>query len=503
MIGDPARGREERLANREKALRDRIDDLLAGGQPRKLEDERRLNAALLVRDYLADAKRRTKAEDVRRVLKSADPESKGAFRIDRWTLDDGVTVIGLAEVERYRSEAFPLKKTATYLRLIGALAELRDMTAFDGQAELLARIGLDAAPDSHLRRSDEDNDPARRLAALLQHFAAVMAEKHDLTSLWRRAERAQASWDPQVGPVACETELNAGAFRADASPCPKNTYWYRGEAPPCPAIRIAGIPFGFVRSRFELSKQGGEASPEYVEGEAIVWWDVHLMIGPDGPFRAGAYLMRDCRTELTLDDGSVVAAPIANCDDGLPALAWVGDPPRVKRNREEWSVLLSPEWRAPRREDAPDPFDALYRPSKAPPGAHYEPEDEQPPHHYTSLIWIEPVSAGSIRRWLIEDRAFRVADERRIEPREAEGAGYTELPLWNRPGTLAWAVEAGLHTGVLERSFAEWIAAFDASLTETGERRRAEAERAEAELRERWRNLLEPPSEQMLDKKER
>lgn len=479
---------EERQKERRRDRERRIGALISGADPKRLNNRQRLNAALVLTRYVEQAIKKTSKDLVIQALQKVDGKGhSNTFRIDRWKLPEAIQQIGEAETKAFADKPYPLRTTVKFFRFIGSLAEQLGLPAFDGQSEMLEATGLEHTPPNYPPGvQDDDYLPERRLADLLDDFAAAMARCHDLSSLWLRAERIQAGWDPVVGPSAAffELEEHFGANKPISESC-----WYPGRLPPCPSVSIGKIPFASVSETFVLAPTEPGEPEEAIRGEAVAWWRMNLMIGPGGLNRVSAFIWWDSHVTLSLEDGSLRNAP---AHDGYPDLyAFCGPDPyaRVEHSGVSRPVSFTPEVSECLRRDNEHDWKTARRLF----GERY-PElerDKDMPQSFDPALMVKPVSPGIVRRWFVQNPGLTPKDLRPEEHFEAcaeEIRVHTERTLFSRPQTLAWAVEAALHQGLLEPRVAAWVEAYEPSLTTFERNWREQAERDADELRTRWRN---------------
>ncbi|MDP2083515.1 MAG: hypothetical protein U0934_04155 [Pseudotabrizicola sp.] len=308
----------------------------------------------------------------------------------------------------------------------------------DSQGALL--IALDLTVPGNIQPDDGMPLPEQRLSALINDHAAVAARNLDLARHFQRAERLQAGWNAKLPPelaVDLGTEGATGSFRA-TEPTDRQL-WLETAAPPLPTVAVARLPFGWLSGPFRLTNQAGET--EERPGQAMAYWDLHLAIGPTGPLSVGAYLVRTSSVDLEID-GHLLTLPDMQ-DDVQQIATSYPHAPKIDLSGDIWEVSCDAE--------------PVYRSRRA--GL-----DEDPPSETVPLLRVEPVSASSVRAWLMTPLDFFVEDGPlinavdRLEPLSLGGIG------WVRAESIARSVEIALRDGRLDDGFSRWLAQYQPAL---------------------------------------
>jgi hypothetical protein len=216
-----------------------------------------------------------------------------------------------------------------------------------------------------------------------------------------------------------------------------HSLWLEVEFPALPTVMIARIPFGIVEGAFKLTSQTLDKKKS-VAGSAVAYWDLHLAIGPSGPLNVGAYFVRSTSVELTLGD-DVFALPDLQ-DDVYQFVSGFPCEPVVSLDDIAWTVAFEGE-----------PF---YRPQR-----HISCE-ESPPSGSVPNAHVTPVTAASIRAWLMTPLSLDLPSGREagsIPMIDVLERHPSPAPGWIRAHCLARSLETALRDTTLESKFADWM----------------------------------------------
>lgn len=435
---------KDHTAEHVRRIRRRVAALSKGAAPKRLKDRQRLVAAAQVGLHVRLIREAGRSmseicEDLgERMGKGSRSQSVEPFRLHRWMLKGGATEVTDSLVAQYKNRPEPLRWTAVYLQLIEHLALMAGRDPIDSQGALLTALDLTVLDTT--QGDDGMPLPEQRLAALLNEHAAVAARNLDLAGHFQRAERLQVGWNAKLTPESAldlGTEAATGSFRA-TEPTDRQL-WLETAAPPLPTVAIARLPFGWLSGPFSLSNHAGETQER--PGQAVAYWDLHLAIGPTGPLSVGAYLVRTSSVDLEID-GHLFTLPDMQ-DDVQQITSGHPHAPKIGLSGDIWDVSCDAE--------------PVYRPQRA--GL-----DEDPPSETVPLLRIEPVSASSVRAWLMTPLDFVVDDGPwidavdRFDPSSLDGIG------WVRAESIARSVEIALRDGRLDNGFNRWLDQYQPAL---------------------------------------
>lgn len=246
-----------------------------------------------------------------------------------------------------------------------------------------------------------------------------MARQFDLARLFQQAERVQVGWNIQRGPDALvDLVPESSAVFSTREPVDRR-WWLEIAAPPLPSVAIARIPFGFLPGPFRLTNDAGESQD--LPGHAAAYWELHLAIGPSGPLSVGPYLLRGTSVDLVLE-GQTVTLPDQQ-DDIYQIVSGHPQSPKLLCDGKTWGVSseTQPFYRLPRRD-----------------------LDEEPPSTTVPNIRIEPVSASSVRFWLMTSMDLVPEDDAWIGAEDQLDQGAPWSTGWVRTESIARSVEAAL-----------------------------------------------------------
>ncbi len=490
---DHERGRRISARVREE-MQSRIDALIAGGDPKILNSDQRLRAALFISKLYAQAKALKHRPKEIETHCGAVTKAGEDFRIHRWMLRQSETAITPELKQRYAGKAEPARNVRIYLKLVAGLAEILAKDPFNLQQEFLTFTGLNAKPlppDPMLDPSEVQ--PELRLARLLRDHAAQMADRLDLVKLFQRAKRLQAGWNLHDGPVAKFLDPTfSGPF--DPKLPPTFVLWLEIEVPPYPSVKIGRIPYGFLAGSFSvvpLTDDGAEASQDratlILEGSATAYWELYLAIAPTGDMGVGSYMIRGSSVDIHLpmgDAGAMVSHTLRDAEDDLWSL-WPEEFQGARRRNQffqdgRWQVHLT-DAMAERFSSDPAFWPSCYRPERR--GGTLE---EHPPSHDIPYARIAPTTAQNILDWLLEDLSLPARLGGAAPMLDPSLYGETAVVTWNRGESFAFRVEAALHNGRLDAGFQDWVARYNASLSELKQKWFDDAQRDEGALRDRW-----------------
>jgi hypothetical protein len=346
-------------------------------------------------------------------------------------LKGGATEVTDNLVAQYKGRAEPLRSTAVYLQLLEHLALKAGRDPIDSQGALLT--ALDLPVQEHMQPDDGMPLPEQRLAALINEHAAVVARNLDLARLYQQAERLQAGWNIKQSPaelVDLANEEATGSFKSK-EPTDRQL-WLETAAPPLPTVAVARLPFGWLPGPFRLTNRAGETQER--PGQAVAYWELHLAIGPTGPLSVGTYLVRSSSVDLEID-GHLFMLP--DMQDDIEQIA-SGYPyaPKIGFNENVWEVSCESE--------------PVYRPRRA--GL-----DEDPPSETVPLLRIDPVSASSVRAWLMTPMDFVVDDGPQISAVDRLAPFSLDRIGWMRAESIARSLEIALRDGRLDEGFRRWL----------------------------------------------
>lgn len=467
-----------------------IELLLDGTRTKHLEGETRLLAARIVRklyERVLKPNGELSLEEITTHLENSPGIAPG-LKLHRWMLKKDETEITQDLIAYYRDRPEPQKKTRVYLRLVAALAELCEENPEDVMIAFVDETGLwDRLSSRTDGSSSDDLDPRFRLADLLRHQAAHIADRFDLASLFGRAERLQAGWNPDLGPEAIllhdalqpisATNTFAGAWEVDALPA-------------LPAALLASIPFGqftnagFILSQSEVDTRGpGRLIDGAIRrtGSATAFWDLYLAISPHAAGGVRPCFVRTTRLMVTLDDADTDEMEEFNVLPHNEALSGL---------LLDWRYACKIQHDGERNiffdQQTAEAFDQAFDSEKVYRNARRG-IDEDSPDNDLPFARIEPVTPRAIQDWLIDDLNYGSAEVRTIpelwEPHDAPAAA----PTWFITPSLARNLEIAIRRDALQSRFSDWITRFETSLTALEESRRQEMEETDLNLRARWR----------------
>lgn len=419
-----------------RLVRRRVAALVDGAAPKRLKDRQRLAAAAHVGMHVKLLREAgTSMSEICEYLGErigAGPRSQTGepFRLHRWMLKGSAIEVTDDLVAQYKGRAEPLRSTAVYLQLLEHLALMAGRDPIDSHGALLTALDLSV---KDLQSDDGIPLPEQRLAALINEYAAVVARNLDLAPLFQRAERLQTGWNAKLGPevlIDLATEEATGRFKS-TEPTDRQL-WLETAAPPLPTIALARFPFGWLPGPFRLTNQAGETQER--PGQAVAYWELHLSIGPTGPLSVGAYLLRSTSVDLEID-GHLFMLPDMQDDVDQIASSYP-HAPKIDLFGAIWEVSCAAE--------------PVYRPRRA--GF-----DEDPPSETVPLLRMDPVSASSVRAWLMAPMDFVLDDGPlisavdRLAPLALNGIG------WVRADSIARSLEIALRDGRLDEGFRRWL----------------------------------------------
>lgn len=429
-----------------RKLRNRVAALMSGSAPKRLTDRQRLAAAAHVGRLVKDARdggcsMTELCESLGRVMPSKSESSLGEpFRLHRWMLKGGAIEVTEALAAQYRGRPEPLRSTKTYLRLIEQLGLIAKRDPLECQGGLLTALDL---LEGRLQSSENDLLPEQRLSDLLHAHVARIAQKFDLVRLFQQAERVQGGWNIQRGPDAVVDLVPENSAFFSASEPFNRRCWLEIASPPVPSAAIARLPFGRLPGPFRLTNDAGESHER--PGHAVAYWELHLAIAPSGPLSVSAYLLRGTSVDLVLD-GEAIKLPDQR-DDVEQILTGDPQPPRIELDDVTWTISsvsceTLPFYRSQRR------------------GL-----DEYPPSETVPFLRIDPVSASSVRAWLMTSLSLMAKDGAwGIGAEDLCEGGPPRATGWIRIASIARSVEASLRDGLLEARFKDWLDRFRPNL---------------------------------------
>lgn len=428
---------KDRFEEHVRRVRRRVVALVdEGGAPKRLKDRQRLMAAAHIGLHVKLIREAgTSMSEIceylgERIGMGARTQSGEPFRLHRWMLKGSATEVTDELVAQYKGRAEPLRSTAIYLRLLEHLALMAGRDPIDSQGALLTALDLsvkDMQPDDGIPL------PEQRLAALINEHAAVVARNLDLARLFQRVERLQTGWNAKLGPevlIDLATEDATGKFKS-TEPTDRQL-WLETAAPPLPTIALARFPFGWLCGPFRLTNHAGETQER--PGQAVAYWELHLSIGPTGPLSVGAYLLRSTSVDLDID-GHIFMLPDMQ-DDVEQIASGYPHAPKIDLFGDIWGVSCAAQ--------------RVYRTQRA--GF-----DEDPPSETVPLLRMDPVSASSVRDWLMTPMDFVLDDGPlisavdRLAPFALDGIG------WVRADSIARSLEIALRDGRLDEGFRRWL----------------------------------------------
>ncbi len=473
-----------------------IGRLRDGKVKKHLEGEIRLKAALFVRSRygaLLKPQGQFTMDEITRHLENFDGIPRG-LKIHRWMLKKTVSEITPELVADYRERPEPQKKTWMYLKLVAALADMAGQDPDDAMIAFMDQTGLsDRLSSRPLDWIDEDLDPRLKLSDLLRHHAAHTAEQFDLASLFERAERLQAGWNPDRGPKAILLE---DAFQRFTPASVFSGAWVVDALPPLPAVALASIPFGHLGDAgFVLEPAitpDGDDGPDdrqqerHMTGTATAFWHLHLAIAPQPGGGVQPCLLRTTRLSVTLDIGQDAEVLRADFDvdphqDDLyelapgnlrPASIELDGRRRITFDQETWKRLQKLENKG-----------RVYRESR-----RNDETDEGPPHESIPLARLVSVAPQSIQDWLLDDLELAGAQVLRSPILSTFDSPTQDWPrTWFIAPSLARDLELAIRHDALQVGFRDWVTAYEASLKALEEERLTEMTAADLALRARWR----------------
>jgi hypothetical protein len=432
----------EHAAKQLQKMRRRVDALMRGGAPKRLKDRPRLVAAShvgrLVKAASDSGHSMTKLCEILGENMPSKPgrTSVEPFRLHRWMLKGGATEVTEELVTHYHDRPEPQRSTTIYLRLMEHLGKLSGRDPLECQGALLTALDL---LDGRVQNSEDGFLPEQRIADLLHEYAAVIARRFDLAQLFQQAERVQAGWNIQRGPdvVVDLVPESTGSFLA-REPVDRQ-YWLETASPPLPSVAIARLPFGFLPGPFHLTNEAGETRER--PGYAAAYWDLHLAVGPSGPLSVGAYLLRGTSVDLVLD-GDTIRLPDQQ-EDIDQIISGRPQAPQIFLDGTAWKISCETQ--------------SFYRPQR--PGL-----DDSPPSDEMPNTRIDPISASSVREWmmtsfdLLAEGGTWIPVEDRFESKHPPAAG------WVRTKSIARNLEVSLREGWLDEHFKNWLDRFRPNL---------------------------------------
>lgn len=436
---------KDHIAEHVRRVRRRVAALVSGAAgPKRLKDRQRLVAAAQVGQHMkfirdAGGSMSEICEYLgERIGTGSRSQSVEPFRLHRWMLKGGAMEVTDSLVAQYKGRAEPLRSTAVYLEILEHLALKAGRDPIDSQGALLT--ALDLPLQENTQPDDGMPLPEQRLAALINEHAAIVARNLDLARLFQRAERLQAGWNIKQSPaevVDLATEEATGSFKS-TEPADRQL-WLETAAPSLPTVAVARLPYGWLPGPFRLTNQAGETQER--PGQAVAYWELHLAIGPTGPLSVGAYLVRATSVDLEIDGHLFMLLDIQDDVDQIAS----GYPhaPKIEFHEDVWEVSCDAE--------------PVYRPRRA--GL-----DEDPPSETVPLLRIEPVSASSVRAWLMTSMDFVLDDGPlistvdRLAPFSLDGIG------WVRADSIARSLEIALRDGRLDEGFNRWLEQYQPAL---------------------------------------
>jgi len=473
-------------------MQHKIAHLLDGGDPKQFRrNEDRLRAALFLSKLYKQAKTDLSLLEIKARCGAAINGSED-FRIHRWMLQTSETKITPELIKRYAKRKEPARKVRNYLQLVAVLAKMNGDNPLLLQMEFITTTGLNARPiPEDLLNDISEVQPEHKLANLLRGHAAYIAERFDLGSLFLRAERLQAGWDMENGPVAIGLGSWHGEPRFDSQLPANYALWYESAIPPYPAIKIARIPYGNINSTFSVVpvKDDGTTidenrDPLILCGSAIAYWDLHLAIAPDGKFSIGSYFIRSTSVDIQLPIDGLQTFTLRDAPHDLSSFFLDYKSGNLINHNGLWQVHFTPEATEHINVDLEKnstSWDANYRPVRK-----KDQLDETPPGDTVPNARITPVNARSISDWLIEDLSLPT------ELGVTETLNYLSQPselnpsTWCQGDTIARRLETELHTDVIDERFKSWIDQYNRSLDDLEKHWFDSAHKSESELRLRW-----------------
>ena len=358
------------------------------------------------------------------------------FRLHRWMLKGGATEVTEELTAHHRDRPEPQRSTTIYLRLMEHLGKLSERDPLECQGALLTALSL---LDGRLITPEDGFLPEQRIADLLHEYAAVIARRFDLAQLFQQAERVQAGWNIQRGPdVVVDLVPENSAYFSARAPVDRN-WWLEVASPPLPSVAIARLPFGFLPGPFRLTNDSGE-SREY-SGHAVAFWELHLAVGPSGPLSVGAYLLRGTSVDLVLD-GNTMTLPDLQ-DDIDQIVSGYPQSPQICLDDNIWKVSSGTL-----------PF---YRPER-------RGFDETPPSDTVPNIRISPISASSVRAWMMTSFDLVAEGGPWIPVEDRFENGFSKNTGWVRTESIARNLEVSLREGWLDEHFKNWLDRFRPNL---------------------------------------
>lgn len=475
-------------------MQHKIAHLLDGGDPKQIHgNEDRLRAALYISKLYKQVKTDWSLLEIKARCGAAIDGSED-FRIHRWMLLKSETEITPELIERYAKRSEPARKVRTYLQLVAVLAKMNGDDPMLLQTEFITTTGLNVRQKpKDLLNDISEVQPELKLANLLSRHAALIAERFDLLSLFQRAERLQAGWNMENGPVAISLAGEDGYPRFDQQLPANYTLWYESAIPPYPAIIIARIPYGNITSTFSVVpfKDDGIAidenrEPLILNGFATAYWNLHLAIAPDGRFSIGSYFIRSTSVDIQIPLDGEQTFTLREAREDLSSFFPHSNCPNLFNHNGLWQIHFTSEVTEhilAEREKNIAFWSANYRPVK-----NDDPLDETPPSDTVPNARITSVNAQSIRDWLIEDRSLltgiATVETLRLlsPPRELNPS------TWCQGDTLAKWLETELHNGFIDERFKNWIDQYNRSLDDLEKLWFDNAQRSESELRLKWQD---------------
>ncbi|PKQ10801.1 MAG: hypothetical protein CVT70_17715 [Alphaproteobacteria bacterium HGW-Alphaproteobacteria-1] len=478
-------------ARRQRDL-NQIARLIKGEALKHLEGETRLKAALFIRSSYQELLKPRGPYSMTEIKERLEAELGRAneFKIHRWMLRKTETHVTKSLTDHYKTRAEPQKKTSGYLKLTAALAKIAGTDPDDAMISFMQQTGLsDRLAQRGGLVANEALDPRLGLADLLREFAAHVAERHDLARLFDAAERLQAGWNPDQGPIALLLWDGGDRFTRQTA---LDGFWLVDSLPPFPSVCLARVPFGHVNNAgFDLRDDSESVSSGtatiHARGSATASWRLHLAIVPAPGGGVIPCFLRT--TNLTVYLESVEGSldhngifDVSHHEDDLFEL--------VPGYRDRATIFLDGTKRVAfdeattKRVEDPQAYKDLYRHRKD----RRNTDDEMPPHEGIPVAHLTPVSPAAIQHWLLDVPDFAGAT---VEPEpilSEYSAWYDpELATWMRGPSLARDLEVALRRDVLFDEFSKWITDYSRSLSLLDGDYRARVIKADLDLHSRWR----------------
>lgn len=496
-----------KLQERRKSIQAMTERLTNGGEPKQFNGESRLKAAFLILQLYRKAlkERGLKSSEINSRCHAA-VKNTGDFRIHRWMLPASTDKIADGMVGAYRDKPEPLKKVRTYIALVKAFSEILDLERDELLGEFYDETGLLESTSSVQQDEEQEFKPERRLAYLLNEFAAITSTNLDLPKLFKRSERAHVGWNPVLGPGTIQPLGRDFADEGfEASRNVMEYQWGETELPPYPCAKIARIPYGHIDNvEFMVEAKGdtcgrGEMENEPVNwqddgnflifrGSATAYWDLYITIAPKGLTGVGAFFLRVTSVDVALFDREKQATSYTvgnyredfNCLDfqyNSPATIDFDGSRRISFTENTSKELLQND----------NYYEHYFRVARC------EDElDELPPSFDLPATRITRVTAQGVMDWLIEDLSLNSSETEVgvIHEHPFNDSLYKSVTRF-QDESLARDVEVALHDGTLTRIIAEWATQYSTSLDEFEERTADELFNAEEDLLKNLRDMGE------------